>query len=136
MGCSKTLAIPKISVLRAILKSNHVGYAATNESFSFELRGLSISALRHANYIAWNRKMALVSGEKFFARVQARAKDPNARALPGTLKCAECTTPLQESLTGCRRLGNGKHVCSDCYFEISNKLEQYPVLTPRIRRGR
>jgi hypothetical protein len=77
--------------------------------------------------------MALVSGEKFFARVNSAAKGGSLRA-PGALNCSECNTSLQEALTGCRRLGDGSHVCSDCYFELSSALEKFPIVTPRVRR--
>jgi hypothetical protein len=80
--------------------------------------------------------MALVPGEEFFARLRGGAGS-NANSPKGVLECSSCAVPLQESITGCRRLGDGSHVCSDCYFrKLSDALEQYPILTPRVRRAK
>lgn len=49
--------------------------------------------------------------------------------------CESCGTVIQEPVTGCRRMGDGKHRCSDCYFRgLGDELEAYPILPPRIRR--
>lgn len=50
-------------------------------------------------------------------------------------QCHKCKTPIRESVTGCRRLHDGKYACSDCYFEdLGDALEAFPILPPRIRR--
>lgn len=49
--------------------------------------------------------------------------------------CHKCDTMIRESITGCRRLADGKFACSDCYFEdLGDALEAFPILPPRIRR--
>jgi hypothetical protein len=76
--------------------------------------------------------MVLVRATEYFARLK---KDAKARP-KGVLQCHECGTSLQESITGCRKLVDGSHLCSDCYFEkLGNALEKYPIITPRARRA-
>lgn len=48
--------------------------------------------------------------------------------------CDDCREPIHESLTGCRRLGDGSFVCSDCYFKLFEALENTPIMSPRLRR--
>lgn len=58
------------------------------------------------------------------------------KAPKGGMSCADCGTPLMESVTGNRRLGSGKHVCSDCYFERwDSEIDDHPILPPRLARG-
>ncbi len=57
----------------------------------------------------------------------------------GLEACGKCAQPLQESVTGCRKVvmpdGTGDHYCSDCYFkEVGRELEDFPILPPRLRR--
>ncbi len=50
------------------------------------------------------------------------------------LVCA-CTEIIQESITGCRRLGDGTFACSDCYYEnLGEALEAYPIGPRRLAR--
>lgn len=78
--------------------------------------------------------MVLLSGDKYFARLKERGRKGDIGP-KGVLQCGDCSIPLQEARTGSRRLGDGSHVCSDCYFKLTNKLERYPILTPRVRRA-
>ena len=49
--------------------------------------------------------------------------------------CNQCKTAIHESITGCRKLGDGTYVCSDCYFEdLGDALEAFPILPPRAAR--
>ena len=65
-----------------------------------------------------------------------RKKLADRQAPEGVECCATCAVPLMEAVTGNRRLGNGDHVCSDCYFERwGAEVEIYPIFTPRISRG-
>ena len=63
-------------------------------------------------------------------------KLPERRAnMPGAQRCAECNTPLQETLTGNRKTAKG-HVCSKCYFEaFGDELDSHPIVMPRAIRG-
>lgn len=55
--------------------------------------------------------------------------------LPGVQRCAECNTPLQETVTGNRFTHKG-HVCSDCYFNmLGEELDRNPLFMPRAVRG-
>ena len=69
--------------------------------------------------------------------VIADRKTLAARKAPeGVECCADCAVPLMEAVTGNRRLGNGDHVCSDCYFERwGDEVESHPIFTPQILRG-
>lgn len=58
------------------------------------------------------------------------------KAPEGVAECAHCRVPLMESVTGNRRLGDGAHVCSDCYFDRwGNEIDERPLLTPRLTHG-
>ena len=49
--------------------------------------------------------------------------------------CARCGEELQESITGCRKTGDG-FVCSDCYYEMFGEIvASAPITTARIRKG-
>jgi hypothetical protein len=75
--------------------------------------------------------MALVRAAEFFARRRRLGTAPK-----GAWDCKGCNTPLQESITGCRKLADGSYLCSDCYFkDFGSELENFPILTPRVRRG-
>lgn len=55
--------------------------------------------------------------------------------LSGVQGCAGCGVPLQETLSGNRRIKIG-HVCSDCYFRmLGEELDQNPIIMPRPLRG-
>jgi hypothetical protein len=80
--------------------------------------------------------MALTYAE--FALIVQSDRDKVRRREPpdGVAKCPECAVPLMESVTGNRRLGDGRHVCSDCYFELwGNEIDDHPLLTPQLVRG-
>ena len=58
----------------------------------------------------------------------------------GTATCHICHVPLQEAVTGNRRIrdsGEYRHVCSDCYFEMwGNDTDKHPIgIGRRIRGG-
>ena len=75
--------------------------------------------------------MAMISAKAFQERLRTRQTAPQ-----GAWLCSSCNVPLQESITGCRKLHNGKYVCSDCYFrELGDALDEYPIMTPRVRRS-
>jgi hypothetical protein len=59
------------------------------------------------------------------------------RAPGGIEPCCECGVPLQESKTGCHRCGDGKHVCSRCYYQaLGRELDEHPIGAARLlRRG-
>ena len=43
-------------------------------------------------------------------------------------RCAECNKPLQETITGNRKIYKG-YVCSDCYFDLLGKeIDEHPIL--------
>jgi ribosomal protein L34E len=67
--------------------------------------------------------------EQLKANIEARRKD-----LPGIQRCAICDVPLQETITGNRKIDEG-HVCSDCYFKlIGEELDEHPIAMPRTSR--
>lgn len=71
--------------------------------------------------MAWIRAVDVLSG---------KAQMPEK-----VFECNKCRTPIYESVTGCRRLGDGTYVCSDCYFEdFGDAIEAFPILPPRTRR--
>lgn len=48
--------------------------------------------------------------------------------------CSKCGTPLQETLTGKRRLSRGD-ACSDCFYEeLGALVEQHPIASAGKRR--
>jgi hypothetical protein len=52
-----------------------------------------------------------------------------------TPKCEECGKPLQETLTGNRKISKG-FVCSDCYFDLLGKeIDEHPILIHRPVHG-
>ena len=52
---------------------------------------------------------------------------------PQGASCVQCTTRLQETVTGSRVTAKG-NVCSDCYFEAWGEVvEQHPISSPRRR---
>ena len=59
-----------------------------------------------------------------------------AATYPNTsFKCEACKSPIQETVTGCRRMQDGTYRCSDCYFDqLGADLESTPITSPRIRR--
>jgi hypothetical protein len=77
--------------------------------------------------------MALIRAVELIAKLDSG--ETQFQDIAGLESCARCATPLQESVTGCRKLKDGAHVCSDCYFRgLGNELEQFPILPPRLRR--
>jgi hypothetical protein len=47
--------------------------------------------------------------------------------------CCKCNTPLQETITGKRKIGD-KFACSDCYYEeLGEAIERHPIAG--FRRG-
>ena len=57
--------------------------------------------------------------------------------LAAKLSCAKCNVTIQESITGCRRFGDGSFACSDCFYDsLSNDLEAHPVAPRRLARRR
>lgn len=72
--------------------------------------------------------MALISAREFLKEFNLKG------AQLANLKCETCEISLQESITGCRPLEDGTHLCSDCYFdEMGKEIDQRPLLTPRVR---
>ncbi len=55
----------------------------------------------------------------------------------GVKTCAECNIPLMESVTGNRPLGDGRHLCSDDYFDLwGDYVDAHPIYSPRLsQRG-
>lgn len=53
------------------------------------------------------------------------------------LRCSACEESIRESITGCRKMGDGTYCCSDCYYRaMGEALEIHPVLPRRLmRRG-
>lgn len=52
----------------------------------------------------------------------------------GIETCSTCHIPLQEAITGYRRVGDGAK-CADCYFcEISKMIDQHPIGRPMATR--
>lgn len=76
--------------------------------------------------------MALTYAE-FHEIVQSDRNKIRRREVPeGVVGCADCGIPLMEAVTGNRRLGDGRHVCSDCYFERwGQEIDERPHMTPR-----
>lgn len=73
-----------------------------------------------------------------FLQVLERDQEKLARgeAPDGVLTCPDCGVPLMESLTGNRPMGDGTHLCSDCYFERwGQEIDVYPISAPRRVRG-
>jgi len=76
--------------------------------------------------------MALISAAEY---LKLREREKAGEPVFGDLhECAVCKIPLQESQTGCRKMGDGTFRCSDCYFDAVDQLDDYPILPPRIRR--
>ena len=76
----------------------------------------------------------LTVGYKEFRKVveRERAMLEAGNAPGGVAVCNSCNTPLMETKTGNRRLGDGTHVCSDCYFhDWGNEIESHPIVPPR-----
>lgn len=49
--------------------------------------------------------------------------------------CAECGSRLHESMTGMRKVGEQKCLCSSCYFEkMGEVIDNYPIGIPRTHR--
>jgi hypothetical protein len=49
--------------------------------------------------------------------------------------CTSCQVPLQETITGKRRTGDG-YMCSDCYYDtMGREIEQRPLGSAGVRRG-
>lgn len=74
--------------------------------------------------------------QQFRAALKQDRERLNAGIAPaGIVGCGSCGTPLQESLTGCRKCGD-QYLCSDCYFEeMGRELEAYPISALRVSRG-
>lgn len=65
-----------------------------------------------------------------------RAALSQGQAPQGMFKCVECGIPLQETVTGNRPCADGKHMCSDCYFDaFGHELDAHPISTLRVFRG-
>lgn len=81
--------------------------------------------------------MAMTFAEFLKKRADDAAKLANGVAPQGLETCCACNVPLQESKTGCHRCGDGKHVCSRCYYEIiGRELDDHPIGAARAyRRG-
>ena len=61
--------------------------------------------------------------------------DSNLLEIAHVEKCTKCKVPLQETITGCRKVNNG-YMCSDCYFEeMGNEIEAHPIGIPQMHRG-
>ena len=90
--------------------------------------------------------MAAVERDRLMlAEAAERLADPNydpkckdTLGLPVGIKgCDGCGIPLQESVTGNRRLKSGRFLCSDCYFEeFGDFLEKNPISAYRSIAGR
>ena len=51
------------------------------------------------------------------------------------LRCTACDEPIKESVTGCRKMGDGGYCCSDCYYkQLGDELETFPVMPRRLVR--
>ena len=54
---------------------------------------------------------------------------------PSSQGCSVCHVPLQETITGKRRIDQG-YACSDCYYaELGEELAKHPIVSGGIRRG-
>jgi hypothetical protein len=50
-------------------------------------------------------------------------------------KCCSCKVPLQETITGKRKLGDS-YACSDCYYEaLGLEIEERAITSGGVRRG-
>lgn len=76
--------------------------------------------------------------QTFLAAVAADQKAiAQGRPPAGMVTCVACDTPLQEAITGNRELGDGTHMCSDCYFEaLGKELDAHPISALRVSRPR
>lgn len=80
--------------------------------------------------IKGGRVMAFIKAKNFLTKLE---KDEAAFVGSGT--CSVCGCALQESITGCRKLGSGEFCCSDCYFRgLGDELEEFPLIPPRVHR--
>lgn len=73
-----------------------------------------------------------------FSKVVRREENllKRRKAPIGVSQCATCDIPLQETITGNRPLKDGRHLCSDCYFdEMDKEVALHPIITPRRARG-
>lgn len=77
--------------------------------------------------------MAMISVAEYL-KLRMREKGGETSVFGDVHHCAVCEIPLQESQTGCREMGDGTFRCSDCYFDATERLEDFPILPPRIRR--
>ncbi|MGU3452420.1 hypothetical protein [Methylobacterium sp. 391_Methyba4] len=60
----------------------------------------------------------------------------NGTAPQGVFACSDCGIPLQETVTGNRPCGDGKHLCSDCFYEeFGREIDAHPIATLRVLRG-
>lgn len=51
------------------------------------------------------------------------------------LRCSACNDVVKESVTGCRKMGDGGYCCSDCYYtQLGDELEAHPVFPQRLVR--
>lgn len=76
--------------------------------------------------------MALISVAEY---LKLREQEKSGKLVFGdTHPCAVCKTPIHESETGCREMGDGTYRCSDCYQDATTELEDFPILPPRVRR--
>lgn len=58
------------------------------------------------------------------------------QAPAGVFACADCKVPLQETVTGNRPCTDGRHLCSDCYFDgFGHELDAHPIAAFRAVRG-
>lgn len=78
--------------------------------------------------------MALTFAEFKAALNADEAALAEGKTVSGIDACVNCTTPLQESVTGSRHTDKG-YMCSDCYFEeLGRELDAHPIMTPRAVR--
>jgi predicted RNA-binding Zn-ribbon protein involved in translation (DUF1610 family) len=50
------------------------------------------------------------------------------------MECPVCNVPIQETLTGCRPMGE-QFYCSDCYFDkIGEWLDEHPLGVSHVQR--
>ena len=54
----------------------------------------------------------------------------------GQLRCGACDDVIKESITGCRKMGDGSYCCSDCYYQaMGEALESFPLAPRRLLKS-
>ncbi len=78
--------------------------------------------------------MPLIAAQRYVAMRQRESSGEKNVFFSDSATCGNCAVELQESQTGCRHMGDGSYLCSDCYFDsFAAELESLPVLPPRVR---